>query len=419
MVTFRGYGRSGPLGLGEGIFEMVRSALIVTLLSVGLMHVVAPASGAESPLAAPIVLQGEAVGTSTEGARFTVFLTPRQEVVKRLRVGDQVPVHKLPESAVAADGAKFSVRVRPEDVPSGFISIGGYVDLDVLVVKPGERLVGSVSATVRLLKVRDTGEVFWADASSRYAQRGVPVSESVREASQPARVRVSLRARSRPTAPDDASFQTSGGCQPRVDLIESSDRHAAIAHTFVPDGTRSTAWAYHYKEQSHTFGIAANFGDGWEVSGSRTYAAGIEAEWLPNRANMRSYRFVVRYGKYRYQNEYFDPAHGYGCDVWYKWSPRFDPGGRPAKDFDVTPTWGRSYCQPYTDVKFVRYRTNGNSFNLGGGVLTKSLVGFNLKSTRSYSSQAYIAYKVLGNKKLCGNNNDPAYASSIRMAKTW
>lgn len=377
--------------------------------------------GAAESADTPIAIMGNAPGLASD-AQFEVALWPRDEIQANLRTGESVPTHKLPASAVSVDGSEFSIRMDRADVPKKFLNDDGRVDVDVTVIDTQNRLVGGVSKTVTMLTAKDSGDVAWVDAESPLGQGGGTVA-TLTAASAPAPARVDVKLGSMPeqsAVGGAATAGTSGACKTSVALVANSDKPAAIAHTFIPDGTKSTARAYHSSTRTHTFGIAATFGNGWQASGSRTYTAGVMASWLNNTDRQRSYRVDVRYGKYKHYRNYQDGDNGTECRlIKTEWKPRRDTGGRTYVTYRPTPTWGQKFCKTVQVQSWRREVQGEHNFALSGGVDLSGLVGFDVRSARGYATNAYIEYNPVGTKKLCGNNDIPAFASSVRMAKTW
>ena len=70
-----------------------------------------------------------------------------------------------------------------------------------------------------------------------------------------------------------------------------------------------------------------------------------------------------------------------------------------------------------TAGKWSRDKSNGSAYSYGAGVKFKSLIGINLKVTRNYSSKQKVIYRLKKERRLCGNNNPPAYASKLMARK--
>lgn len=388
-----------------------RSALGLAVLAV-VAASQTPTANAESATADPVALVGETRGASLEGSRLDVLVWPRDDIETLVLVGQGVSAHRLPGSAVTVDGSTFTVRIGAEDIPLTHIE-DGRIHLDVVVVKPGKGVAGSLSRSVTLI-TDSAGDPKWVDASSGVAQGDTTVD--VEPGLEPPRGDVYLDGLDDSVPPQ---LLSTSSC-PYWKLEYTSDRPAKIGHTFVPDGTDSTGWAYHSYSRSHTLGVAIKSGgNAWQKSSSsKTFTSGVTFEWARNSVIARAYRVETEYGRYRYQVE--DISGCWQYDYW-KWSPRRNTGGYSTQTWTDQPTWGRDNCVEVSAGTWTRHSGNGWDFYLSAGVEISDIVGFDLSSRRAYASNAYIAYFLMAGspKKLCGSNDVPAYARDIRMAKTW
>lgn len=308
-----------------------------------------------------------------------------------------------------------------EDIPSEFVNDDGRVHLEVIISKFGKRMSSDISKTVSVLRSARDSSVMWVDAASALGQGDVPMAtrlaKAVSSKVSPARITVAA-----PRWAEEATtpvVRSQAADCPQYKLEATSRRKAKIAHTFVPTGTRSIGWAYHSSVRSHTMGRAAFVGGGaWaKSSSSKTIMADNGFEWEKNRAVARAYKAEVRYGRYRYQSE--DPDGGCTQYDHWVWSPIEWTGGFANRSWTVQPTWGRSNCVTVNPGTWKRHRSDGTNFSSSGGVEMKEVVGFDLSSERSYATNAYIAYKIVGVKKLCGSDRTAGLARDVRMAKTW
>lgn len=370
-----------------------------------------PMAHAQSTSDLPIALVGEATGASIDDATFEVYVW--SDIFNRnVEVGQVARTRRLNNAIISVQDSKFTVQVNPADIPPGYI-VDDYAHVEVMIFKPGRQLIGDVEASVRVVTDGLDGVTKWADASATAAQGPVPADEAS-PTINPAQVSVDV---SQASTPQEVEVAACGGSGWKLET--TSDRMGKIAHTFVPDGTTSVAWAYHSTNRSHTLGLANKTGSGAWVANtsSKTLSAGVSFEWAKNSAVARAYRMEINYGRYRYQEETIDGDCRW-FDSW-KWSPRWNTGGYGNLYHSTQPTWGRDYCAPVPAGTWKRQRTDGSDFSLSAGVEISGLIGVDLSSKRSYASNAFIAYSVVGNKKLCGSNHDPAYARDVRMAKTW
>lgn len=379
----------------------------------------APAIADDPVLDTPIALVGQTNGASLEGAQIRVDLWPRDDVEKRGKVGEHVPTHKLPASNITINGSTFAIRLRPEDVPKNAMNDDGRVHISVRVVDAKNSTIGFTEKTVKVLRREPTRQPAWIDASSALAEDAEVDSVRV----EPGQVRLNMRAAK--TSLSRVSLSSSASCGSGWTRVQSTsstgsprDRWGALGKTYIPKGTTSTAWAYHSKGRSNTFGSAYSAGKdiSYERKGSHTYSSGVSFEWDRSRSPYMEYRVGVRYGKYQYQVEDQDGNCWRGEDRL--WKARYNTGGYALVKSSYQPTW-RYDCVPVPSGRWTRERSDGNNYSWSVGLKFKSYIGIDLGASRTYTTSSYIAYKVVGNKRLCGNDRVPERASLVRMAKTW
>lgn len=379
----------------------------------------APAIADEPTLDAPIALVGQTDGASLEGAQIRVDLWPRDDVEKRGKVGEHVPTREVPASHIAINGSTFTVRLRPEDVPKSIMNDDGRVHISVRVVDSNNSTIGFSEKTVKVFRSESTRQPAWIDASSVLAEDAEVDGVRV----EPGQVRLNMRAAktslSRVSLPSTASC---GNGWTRVQSTSSSrsprDRWGVLGKTYIPKGTKSTAWAGHSVGRSNTFGSAYSAGKdlSYGRKGSHTYTSSVEFEWDRGRSPYMEYQVGVRYGKYQYQVEDQDGQCWRGEDRL--WKARYNTGGYKPSYSTYQPTW-RKECVTVKGGRWTRKFTDGNNYSWSVGLRFKSFIGIDLSAARAYTTSSYIAYWAAGEKKLCGNDHVPAKASLVRMAKTW
>ncbi len=404
----------------KSLLTLISSIILVSVLVTG------GAASAESLSYAPIALAGSTNGLSLDGAEFNVELWPRDDVERELTPGDAVPTFSLPQTVVSTSGSSFEIRLNPDDVPATYVHEDGRVQVSVVVIDSQREQKGSIFSTVSHIRAHDNpGAGRWVDPMSPLVESETPVSEAqLARAPSALPVRVSVNMTPVPELPQSSgggigsagarNFTSSSECKHGWVLKANSDRKATIAHTFIPNNTKSTAWAYHGGSRSLKMGVAVGSrADGkWERGGTKTFESGISFQFAKNRVNKRINRVETRYGRYVYQYSY--PAYNVCSVIERKWQPRFNTGGFVARSRTKNPPWSGN-CRDVSAGTWKRTSSSGSSFSESGGVLIKNIIGFRLSSERQHYSSAYVAYKVEGKKRVCGNNDLPARASKVRL----
>lgn len=399
---------------------------LISSITLVVVLVTSSTASAESSPQAPVALAGSTNGVSLDGAEFDVELWPRDDVERELTLGDAVPTLSLPQDVVSARGTSFEIRLNPDDVPAGYVHEDGRVHVSVVVIDSQREQKGSVFSTVSHIRAHDNpGVGRWVDPMSPLVESEASVTEAQLVGDSSAHpVRVSVNMTAVPELPRSSGrdFNSAGthnatsssDCKHGWVLKANSDRKATIARTFVPNNTKSTAWAYHGSNRNLKMGVAVGaWTDGeWERGGSKTFGSGISFKFAKNRANKRIYRVETRYGRYVYQYSY--PAYNVCSVIERKWQPRFNTGGFVARSRTKNPPWAGN-CRDVPAGTWKRTHSSGSSFRESGGVLIYNIIGFRLSSERQYNSSAHIAYNVAGKKRVCGNNDLPARASKVRL----
>lgn len=381
-----------------------------------------PAIADEPELDAPIALVGQIDGASLDGAQIHVDLWPRDEVEKQIKVGQREPTHAVSVSHITIDGSTFTVRLRPEDVPKGFINDDGRVHFSIYVINSNNSTAGFTEKTLKVFRPESTGQHAWIDASSALAENVDAAVAHDGVLAEPWQARLNMRAvkRSRLNPTSTTSCPIRGGWV----LVQSTsserspyDRWGVLGKTYVPTGTKSTAYAYNSSERSNTFGSAYSAGTGvsYKAEGSRTYSFGNSFTWAASHRPYMEYRARVRYGKYQYRIETSDGCYRGADRIW---KARHNTGGYKIHTSSYQPTWRRE-CVEVPSGQWKRQRTDGRNYSWSIGLKFESYIGIDLKAVRAYTSSSYIAYNVYGKKKLCGYDEVPSRASLVRMAKTW
>jgi hypothetical protein len=166
-------------------------------------------------------------------------------------------------------------------------------------------------------------------------------------------------------------------------------------------------------ESSTTMGIAysASGSKGsYSASGSKTVSAGWEHGWKRSSSG-RVYRIQVNYGKYHYKGG----SHCTGKYDYFRWLPRWETGA-PSSASSSRPNYTNCVKLDKNSEYWSRSRSDGKDYSASAGVKIKGLIGIDLKSQRSYSTNSKITYYLSGKrKKICGNNHVPAKASRVML----
>lgn len=379
-------------------------AMLTAPLAVGV-----PSASAEVS-STPILLIGSTNGISIDSATFDVRLWPRDEVDRQLNDGDRVGTLPLPEDAVETTGTQFVVRLNPATIPANYLNDDGRLDLSMRVDHPNQLVTGSTFATVALVTDPNLGTPKWVDPLEPVAD-GEPAA--AHSDLSPVQIRLNLSAQGFiPKVTGGISLLAS--CPNDWVYEYSSDRKVSIAHTFVPDGTSSTAWAGHAASRNVKEGVAYRGeyqGASWREESARTFESGVKFEWIKNQANTRTYRMETRYGRYKWVGT----PDGENCIIYERmWKPRYNTGGYVSWSSTSDPSW-LGQCAVVEAGTWTRQSSEGSSYTHSGGVLIADIIGFDMWSERGYYSNSFLAYQVVGSKRLCGYDRAPSLARHVRM----
>ncbi|AIY19238.1 hypothetical protein GUY44_02385 [Pimelobacter simplex] len=142
------------LGAGVALTMLVSTGLVSNL----------PGDGAASARTSAAATAGAAdellVGTFGAAGSFDRVTVIAQQVDDAAEIGDILAQYEVP-AALTVAGDRYSVSVRPSDVPRGAIDAGGVVDLELQFSSSRDTWMTYLS--VRLVRNEATGALAWID----------------------------------------------------------------------------------------------------------------------------------------------------------------------------------------------------------------------------------------------------------------
>lgn len=399
----------------EGIPVVIRPRNVhssVALASIGIlgfsMTPAVPAHG-ETTESGHTAFSGTIAGGSSD-VDYIAYVHLNRAEDKKLQVGEDVTMLRLPASAVRAESETFTIEIDPTEIPAKYMNSDGTLSVDLVASSNGQP-VGSLTGTARAVSDAE-GDYHWMDPMDPQPQElandPAASSDSQAESYYGAVAMGELSVNTREArnfdgercAEPEVSAETSEEVT-LASLVQSSKRDVIVGTTYTAGG--NTARVEYSAKASTSYGVATSLG-GWSASGTRSSSSGYAFYW-PNYNGNRAYYSEVIYGKYRII------LSGCAGTYYYKWQPRYETGGTfhrtPSK-----PSW--NYCSNVDSGRWIRNRTDGADWELGSGVKISNILGFNLVSSRSYGVAHKSVYNIAGSKKkLCGKSNYPAVASRL------
>ncbi|MFD4144481.1 hypothetical protein [Streptomyces sp. NPDC058572] len=384
-------------------------------LLAGLLNVPA----AHATAGAPVAFTGQVDGqTSLERAQFTLRADLPAAESAELADGDRVPMLKLPASAVTTSGNAFTVSVDPADIPARYVGSNGLVSLELEIYDPSSDTYAWTTRSVRLAAQSSAGR---STAARATVTRGWADPAAGAGATASGTPRVTVHMGKAPAGLKRYQVLRKSAALPRADTctttkIGQNDAWATIGEGYPAapgyGTTRGKAWMTHSSGSEITYGAALSTdGVKWSASGSTSVAntKGFSFEWAADSHPTISYRTEVRYSKYKYDCG--------GVIINRKMKAVSETGGVKTIHTDSNPPYWLSRSKCTFDMPAGTWtKTTGTAYSNSGGVKISSLIGIELSTSRSYTKNSTLSYKMdAGHDSLCGNTDKPNYASKVQQ----
>jgi hypothetical protein len=338
-----------------------------------------------TPTVGPIVAEGTLVDANGNPVAGDVgaLAMPNEQLARvlnrTLKPGDPITTPTVGWAAASSDGA-FALRIDPLLIPSGYRSLAGFVNLELIgwnASSEGEWLLpasmpGALSRTMTVPAAR--------------VVRSVTLRLKQPVVAPPAR-------RTRPGSPTVCSWLFNASYT-AWDEVGESQPFLSLSGFSINTS------------QSNSLGTAASSNNGtkgsWSADGSASNSSGVSTSSSQNDWN-RFYEIQSLYWKLRLS-----------CAPWdFLTQPEYPTGGYTWVSTAFV-DWGSRYCTPEGSGTTWKHDTgDGYSFSLGGGVLAASILGINLSLNSSYSSDRQVTYYFPSASALEGSNDYPSRASRI------
>ncbi|WP_327697347.1 hypothetical protein [Streptomyces sp. NBC_00459] len=363
----------------------------------------------------PVAITGRTSDNSSlEEASFSVWVSPNQHILGKMKKGDAVPRLRLPERAVTVSGNEFAVTLQRSHLGRKYISDGNLVHFEIEIYDPKTQRVAVSGGSVRSLDTRES-ELPWADPIE--TPESTPITRQSTEDLNPVLLDVKMI-----KSPEKISRTISASeYEPCYNKVFSSPGKvwADIGETFpLDDGGGGMKFS---NEATTTYESAISIG-GWTPSGSVTMSSGKNFEWPAsgvtagaNAGKPRKYEVEVEYYRYTCYNSG-------GLEMWQSWEPHEHTGGNNDEPIS-RPDWigqDMGKCTVATAPVWGRWDSSGGSVGLaytkewGVGAKDALQIGIDLSVKREWSDKAEITYAMTeGANWLCGKDDNPGQASSI------
>ncbi len=308
-------------------------------------------------------------------------------------------------------GSSATINIAPEAIPAAAVDESGLVDFEVDVFDTAAGWEGSTSLTARSTDL-GAGPV-WADPL--YAVEdleaegaGVTADGGVPVATAELTVTAEGSAVAKELAPADCNYTYT------TTMLGHRSVWSRVGSTFVnADWVSEAAFGFALGvEHTFKFGIGSSTDNSsFSASGTKT----VKADWGHNFAkndSFRAYKVQVDFGRFEVRR--YSDCTG-SSRYFYKFRARYTTGGVESENLDSKP--GYTNCAPLNDPgEWYRSSSSGNAYKASGGIEAASVIGINLDAERQYSvSKKYTYWPNSTNKKMCGNNHEPAFASNVAL----
>lgn len=410
-------------------YTLTRS--ICLALALGASGLTVPLQAAVAADGAPVAFTGVLPANISDVSDLVIALDPDPSHLDGLDAGDKMSLYTLPASDVSpGPDSSYSVTLDPAAIPAAYISGAGVVTFELFGIDDAGTHEDTSTLSVRAVSV-DDGTTRWVDASQTAAAaddeadartgsvRGALPRLTARAATHLKRVHapklttVRLNRHSIRAVRALRALHAREDVDPRpvcgtVATGSTSDRQATIGTTY-PAGS-STAKMKVSQSAGATYGVAVNgsaSGTNWSASGSAYAKGGTDQAWSftwDASEKNRSYRDVIRYGKYHYVC--------LGAST-YKWSPMYETGGVDDVEGIDKPSW--SQCTTVDKGTWTMDSGSHTDYGLATSVKFAGAIGTDLSIDRAYSQHSEISYSIKEKGHvLCGSDNQvPARAGKV------
>lgn len=368
-----------------------------------------------SAAAPPVLVRGKLFANASGEVVAQAALQPVVTKRNPAKDGRMIDLFRLDDEAVTVEGNNFTVRLDPSLVPRTHRSRTGLVTLDLQFINLSTGQMSVQLNSAQIVK-NQSGIQTWAD----------PLTTDL---SVMPRARIAVpRANRRETVPPVPPVRVDMGqgrlprsmrTAPGIEQVRRADargavcgytHRAATTNRWATVGTsyplgRDTSTLHYGSSSKSTFGIGVNSGRGWDASGSRT----IEDDWgqiFRRSSKARSYRVQVRYKLQTCWNSS-------GTTVTsIRWIPQFETGGTWAYALGSRPNYTR--CIRVAAGEWIRGAQRGSDYSLSYGVKFRDKIGIDLRTQRAYSSSSKLVYHLRVGRRMCGSNDVPSRARTVR-----
>ena len=341
----------------------------------------------------------------------SVALWPTAVNDESLPDGSRALLHTVDATMTNISGSGATVDIDPNAIPAGFVDEGGLVDFEVDVFDTASGWEGTTALTARSAAL-GSGSV-WADplyavedleaeGAGVRADGGVPV------ATAELTVTAEGSAVAKELAPADCNYTYT------TTMLGHRSVWSRVGSTFVnADWVSEAAFGFTSGvEHTWKFGIGSSTDNSsFSASGTKT----VKSDWGFNFAknnSFRAYKVQVDFGRFEVRR--YSDCTG-TSRYFYKFRARHTTGGVESESLSSKP--GYTNCAPLNATgEWHRESSNGNGYKASGGIEAAGVIGINLDAERQYSvSKKYTYWPNSTNKKICGSDLAPAYASNVAL----
>lgn len=369
---------------------------------------------------APAMVVGRAVwpGAGEQPGGAVALAWPNEETLTAMAEGTTFNLLPVARSSTSGDG-EFTLEVDPDDIPAGYISDTGQVDLTVIGWNGDHVGEHAVSVTAVQMDGRDQfvdplglDPLHNDPAVERTAASRLVVPAGGLPATAAAPVAIDVAANDEQVdAPDGAADKPWTECS--TTLLSRYYRYANIGDGWPQDSGQTSSFEFQGTQSSTlqtAYDISTDSG-GWTRGGSVTRSAGFGQIWGKSSAG-RYFKIRTEQGKYKKVCYIVSGGSKSYSHTKYEVRTIRLTGGTDQATSGFEPAW--KYCENIAAGTWRRVSSSGKAYTHSYGLDISGIVGFDVTSKSQYDTSNELRYHQATNRyRGCGNNDWIGHASRV------